>query len=447
MDESKRAVIIGVNQYRDEAIPKLQGSENDARELYARLINKESAGFEIDEKKHFLLGEKATCQAIREAISDLFWETDPCGLSLFYFSGHGFRDSYGNGYMAPYDIERDAPFVCGIRMQELTDLLQKTVAKERILVVLDCCYSGIAAAGTKDAGMAADMPPVDEWVRVLEGEDTGKGKIIFASSGKDKTSKEMWLDPAAPGSPTHTFNFDSQTPTRHCHGVFTFHLLEGLDGKAATKGGDAITVEGLRKYVSGQMGDDPPWFLGGGRTDEDKIIVARASQWRTIDTKLENAKEWKDGRPKSVFRAVNALGEVIKRCTNLESAVTVKGEIDAKLKIYRGPAGAWLVKNSLKIDQQLDDLVDSLRGLTPGLSVDTILQQDGWTQSLLMNLCEVSCRKPGSDDTYITTADFLEALDARLSESRQGTSVLPPAQQNVAPAGISVSGSERGSGG
>src|SRR6266481_7567039 len=108
METVRRAVVIGVNKYEDDTIPELKGAENDASELHQRLSDLESGGFEI-RKEHFLVGPKATCDAIRKAISDLLWKTDSSTLSLFYFSGHGFHDDYGNGYIAPWDMRRDEP--------------------------------------------------------------------------------------------------------------------------------------------------------------------------------------------------------------------------------------------------------------------------------------------------------------------------------------------------
>ena len=38
----------------------------------------------------------------------------------------------------------------------------------------------------------------------------------------------------------------------HSHGAFTFHLIEGIDGKAPDKSG-IITIGSLKKYVEDEM--------------------------------------------------------------------------------------------------------------------------------------------------------------------------------------------------
>src|SRR5687767_10120203 len=120
MAEPRRAVVVGVNKYMDVKIPELKGAANDALEMRRTLID--SGGFQIEDS-HVLLDKDATCQAVRKAISDLLWKTEACSLALFYFSGHGFEDGRGNGYIAPHDMASNEPFVCGIRMQELRELV------------------------------------------------------------------------------------------------------------------------------------------------------------------------------------------------------------------------------------------------------------------------------------------------------------------------------------
>ena len=92
MPGEKRAVIVGINEYEDDAITNLIGAVNDAEDVYQRLTD--FGNFTVDYK---LTNEQATCYAVRKAISDLLWQTDPCDLALFYFSGHGITDGRGNG--------------------------------------------------------------------------------------------------------------------------------------------------------------------------------------------------------------------------------------------------------------------------------------------------------------------------------------------------------------
>jgi len=69
MADAKRAVVIGVDSYKNPKIEKLSGAVLDAREIYEVLT--ENGGFTITDQ-HFLTNSDATLENIRAAISDLF---------------------------------------------------------------------------------------------------------------------------------------------------------------------------------------------------------------------------------------------------------------------------------------------------------------------------------------------------------------------------------------
>ena len=248
----KRAVVVGINKYRDPDITtELKGAENDAREVFARL--KHFGGFQLDPEKHLLIGEKATSDKIRRAISELFWKKDHYDVALFYFSGHGFLDDYGNGYIAPYDHEYEDPMVAGIRMQELREYFLGATNKSQALLILDCCHSGVSAQEGKGA-VPMPGPFYDPLKKDLQlAGALGDGKFILASSGADEQSREMCQ--------AHKIRiFDQKLRQEeklpddlesHDHGIMTYYLLQGMDG-AAGEGG-AVRIGSLFDYVSQEI--------------------------------------------------------------------------------------------------------------------------------------------------------------------------------------------------
>jgi uncharacterized caspase-like protein len=142
MPGSKRAVVIGIDKYAVSKIEKLSGAVRDATELCQVL--KENGQFKIPDE-HFLIDGRATSENIRSAISDLLWRsTEKEEIGLFYFAGHGGHDHLGYGYLLPHDIDINAPFVKGIRLQELKNLFLDSNVNTTAIMILDCCYSGIA---------------------------------------------------------------------------------------------------------------------------------------------------------------------------------------------------------------------------------------------------------------------------------------------------------------
>lgn len=336
LEGERRAVIIGINDYDDSKIPKLGGAVNDAKDMYSRL--KDFGNFKI-EKDHLLTDEKATSKAIRNAIHDLLWETDPCDLALFYFSGHGFVDGRGNGYIAPCDMMKFKPSVCGIKMQDLKQDVLDSVNKSSVLTILDCCYSGIPTKGNKS--VPENKAPFDRYFGNLNKETGGEGKIILASSEEDKVSREI----------TDCTHGIETTP--HSHGMFTYNFIEGIDGKASAEDG-IIYFDKLRDYVEKQLldiGKQKPKFFAAdsSRISPIKIAVAPEKYTEYINNNMAEAESFynNDDLP-SLIRAV----EIIKNILNIskkKEANDLQITITKTLAIYQESASRWLTMNEGEI--------------------------------------------------------------------------------------------------
>lgn len=137
-DTKRQGIVIGIDEYEDKDIPKLEGAKFDAIEVYEKLSASEGGLFEIS-PDHYLIGQKATYRNIRKAISDLFRKPDACNIAVFYFSGHGFVDGNGHGYIAPRDMASEDAFICGISMEEIRKVISESVNKTNIVMILDCC--------------------------------------------------------------------------------------------------------------------------------------------------------------------------------------------------------------------------------------------------------------------------------------------------------------------
>ena len=245
--ENKHAIVIGINEYENKEIPKLDGAENDATELNKSLSDS-NLGFTISDG-HFLRGEQATNKAINKTISEIFRKCKDqlIDLILFYFSGHGFTDKETKvGYIAPYDMDPEDPEFCGIRMDVLRNAAFGSKTKANVLMVLDCCYAGIVTRGTKGDSSQAKNIFAGQVERALSpgenqySQDSGKGKLLIASSEGDKVSRER------------TQCEDLVNPSPHTHGAFSYHLIQGLEGGAADNLG-LITFDSLKKYLEDQM--------------------------------------------------------------------------------------------------------------------------------------------------------------------------------------------------
>jgi len=359
----KRAVVVGVGDYLDNHIRPLPGATNDAQELFDRLTA--DGEFEI-EADHFLLDERATGDAIRSAVSDLLWRTEPADLAMLYFSGHGFDDAYGNGFLAPHDMDYDRPMVRGIRMQELRDLMRSAVNKRVILLVLDACKAGIAA--DEEKGAPPVLTPIGDVFGNLDEDVEARGRVVLASSGPDEKSRER-------GDWKHEYTDDAP----HAHGVMTFHLLDGLNGRAA-KDGENVTLSDLHSFLEAELRgahDQTLTFYGSGLTNADDIRLVTASHYADVRDKVASARsELEKNTPLSLFFAIQILLEIHTQVVNNNEAIAVRKAIDERLLSDLVQVRGFVTMKNLDLEKNCPETLKKFQELFDGLSFESLLKSD-----------------------------------------------------------------------
>lgn len=239
------ALIIGINRYL-KAGP-LGYAVNDANGVYDRLTRE--YGFQ-PENVQLLLDEQATWQAIRRAFLR-FADQELVGVDdriVVFFAGHGTtrRGARGEiGYLVPHDADLD-DFSTLLRWDDLTRN-SEIIAAKHILFVMDACYGGLAVTRAVGAGSARFIK--DMLKRV--------SRQVLTAGKADETVADA-------GGPLPG------------HSVFTGHLLQGLDGAAATTDG-VITASGLMAYVYGRVSADAGSFQTPhfGHIDGDGDFIFR----------------------------------------------------------------------------------------------------------------------------------------------------------------------------
>jgi hypothetical protein len=418
---AKRAMIVGINDYMDESIAPLGGARNDASELKELLT--EHGDFEVSDDA-FLLDDEATADHLRTGVSDLLWKTDPCDLALFYFSGHGFLDSYGSGFIAPHDMIRDRPLVRGIKMQDLKRLALQSRNKTCVILILDCCYSGIASQGEKNSPQAEDtarkcFSDLDDQD---DGQIAGTGTIVISSSAGDQKSREL-------SECRHKLGRTGP----HTHGALTFHLLEGLAGAAGSDEQGQVSLNDLVTFFDEQFRDDPkqsPQWFGAGLRNLAEICIARASMLGEIERKLgtvRNHMEMKEYQ--YLLLAAAGLADVLADSPNYEPALQVREQLNDRLNVCRAKILDWIVGNKMSMRQQLQHprnvkTLHNIEELVKNLTFERISMQTDSMQGLLITLFETV-------DAGQTAHDFLPFL----MKGYEGKSARVPNKQGVDLAG------------
>lgn len=216
------AVIVGINDY--QSWPKLRYAVNDANGVEQVLVEK--YGFKRENIRK-LEDAKATRQNILEVLGDEFSDSKKVQREdrvFFFFAGHGatrtLDDGRQLGFIVPVDADKSNYYSTAISMTTLREAADLIPAKH-IYFVMDSCYSGLAltrAAGT----FSRDRTYLEEVTR-------RSARQILTAGG----AEQQVADDGPNG-----------------HSVFTWALLEGLQGKADLDGNGVITASELGAYIS-----------------------------------------------------------------------------------------------------------------------------------------------------------------------------------------------------
>ena len=245
---NKLALLVGVSEYKS-ALEPLPGAEQDVLAMQEVLENEEMGGF-----RDVIPLVNPLVQNLRRGIYDFFTERNRDDLLLFYFSGHGVKDQNRNLYLTTPETEKNSKGLVVTPTAVAANYLQSQISQsrsERIVIVLDCCFSG---AFTK--GMTAKDDGEVDILRELG----GKGRAILTSSSSTQYSFEQ---------------DDSQLS------IYSRYLIEGIKTGAADRDNDGrISVEELHDYVKEKVQQASPAMTPQFYPVEEgyKIYLARSPQ-------------------------------------------------------------------------------------------------------------------------------------------------------------------------
>ncbi len=239
-DRHGYALIVGISNYQDIRIPKLDCTVPDAEAVFDLLTDPEMAGFEKKNVK-ILLDEEGTLNKIKDAISNwLFKNADEESTVIIFFAGHGGveEDRFGvetdhlAKYLLPYDTLFDNFSASALSNSEFNMFL-RSIKSRRLVVFMDSCYSGGVTKKARDVKIIEDP-----YEKMAEGE----GRLVIAASQPDQRSFE---------------------DRNLGHGVFTNHLLEALSGAADSDNDGYVSAMEVYRYLSDRVPKTAMQLAGG----------------------------------------------------------------------------------------------------------------------------------------------------------------------------------------
>jgi uncharacterized caspase-like protein len=261
------AVIIGISEYQDERIPDLRFTVNDAQGLYDILTNFDY-GRVHPENITLLLNEEATDRNIKRAIGKwLGRRATEDDTVIIYYSGHGAPEG-GETYWVTHNARIDDLYTTALNSNDIADMLDRIAAK-RVVLFLDSCYSAATVnLPNQTRSLRTEIP----WRQF-----TGKGRVIISASDGTQLSLEL---------------------ENLQHGVFTYYLLEGLQGNADQNNDFWIEVEEIWDYVKYQVSEtaqkagNPQTPVLQGQFSAGIPLTFLWEQYKTWDRVASACKRW-----------------------------------------------------------------------------------------------------------------------------------------------------------
>ena len=245
----KVALIIGIENYTDA--PKANYANLDAKYFfdYARKgfgIKKQNINLLVDENATFVKTSKALTLWLKTKI-----KANQTDLVVF-FAGHGLASNDGKElYLLPQDSD---PNLLDITALSRTKLFKTIIdlKPKSVTMFLDTCYSGVSR---DEQTLLASARPIR--IMVDEQEGIPNNFTIFTASQVEQISSGI---------------------KEAKHGIFSYYLMKGLEGKADSNNDKKITNGELLAYMdekvsqkAAELGRPQNPSLAG---DPDRVLIS-----------------------------------------------------------------------------------------------------------------------------------------------------------------------------
>jgi hypothetical protein len=245
------ALLIGIGTTAEPQW-SLPVTVKDVQALKAVLIDPNYCAY-LDDAEHIRLLQNE--QTTREAILDgLKWlqekaTADRNATIIVYYSGHGWFDlSTQSYYLIQHDCQPGDIPKTALSAEEFTQALRNIQAK-RLWVVIDSCHAQGMATAKGELELPADFIATALPKGIIEALKQGEGRAVFSSSRGNQLS---WIRPDKSMS------------------IYTYHLIEALQGKANQPGDSTVMLSNIMNHLgktvpesAGKLPDHPqqtPFF-------------------------------------------------------------------------------------------------------------------------------------------------------------------------------------------
>jgi len=222
----RHALVIGVNSYDDkDNFKNLKVCVKDAEALERQLLSK--CGFNSS-STHLLADGKGKAKIpnrsnILQTLQAIAQDAKQEDLLLFYYSGHGAFEGL-TSYLVAKDGANRLLSDTAVSIDRVKQIMKESNAGAKVIII-DACHSGA------NIGKGIN-PGTEEFFTSLF--ESAEGFALLASCKKNEFSYELHHNERS---------------------VFTYYLLEALDGNARQNNSTFLTLTNVSNYVTVNVKD------------------------------------------------------------------------------------------------------------------------------------------------------------------------------------------------
>ncbi len=220
-----RAVVVGISDYQDPAIPDLRFADRDA-EAFMEFLHSDAGGNVPEDNIKLLRNSEATQAQFAIALDWLIENTSEDDKAIIYFSGHGDVEKKTltqPGFLLCWDAPARVYLAGGTFALPMLQEVVSTLSlqnKAKVVVVTDACRSG-ALAGSSVAGAQATAAN-------LAKQYGNEIKILSCQPNEYSVEGEQWGGG---------------------RGAFSFNLVDALYGFADGNNDLLVTLQEVGRYL------------------------------------------------------------------------------------------------------------------------------------------------------------------------------------------------------
>ncbi len=242
------AVVIGISDYQDPAIPDLRYADKDA-EAFANYLRSDAGGNLDADHLKVLLNEKATVAQFAMALDWLMEVVKENDQVILYFSGHGDVEKKTitqPGYLLCWDAPSRVYLAGGaLALPMFQDIITTLSAqnKAKVVVITDACRSGKLAGSSVGGSQITGANLAKQYSNEI--------KILSCQPNEYSIEGEQWGGG---------------------RGAFSYHLIDALYGMADNNNDLIVNLQEAGRYIEDHVSAEVapvsqvPMVLGN-RTD------------------------------------------------------------------------------------------------------------------------------------------------------------------------------------